>query len=116
VSSRKQDLCDAVAAEVEAATGRRALGLACHVGDWDANRMGSVAGARQRAFPGPVPQRDGRRRRTLCPRLQGQDRRRDAHASRRGPDEIVGPVLYLASNASSYVTGDDISGSGGMQK
>jgi len=36
VSSRKQELCDEVAAEVEAATGRRALPLACHVGDWDA--------------------------------------------------------------------------------
>ena len=32
------------------------------------------------------------------------------------PAEIVGPVLYLASDASSYVTGDDISVSGGMQK
>ena len=31
-------------------------------------------------------------------------------------DEIVGPVLYLASDASSYVTGDEISVSGGMQK
>jgi NAD(P)-dependent dehydrogenase (short-subunit alcohol dehydrogenase family) len=32
------------------------------------------------------------------------------------PDEIVGPVVYLASDASSYVTGDDISVSGGMMK
>lgn len=32
------------------------------------------------------------------------------------PAEIVGPVLYLASDASSYVTGDDISVSGGMHK
>ena len=32
------------------------------------------------------------------------------------PGEIVGPVLYLASEASSFVTGDDISVSGGMQK
>ena len=32
------------------------------------------------------------------------------------PGEIVGPVFYLASDASSYVTGDDISVSGGMQK
>jgi NAD(P)-dependent dehydrogenase (short-subunit alcohol dehydrogenase family) len=32
------------------------------------------------------------------------------------PSEIVGPVLYLASDASSFVTGDDISVSGGMQK
>jgi gluconate 5-dehydrogenase len=32
------------------------------------------------------------------------------------PSEIVGPVLYLASDASSFVTGDDISVSGGMMK
>ena len=31
-------------------------------------------------------------------------------------DEIVGPVLYLACDASSFVTGDDISVSGGMMK
>jgi len=30
--------------------------------------------------------------------------------------EIVGPVVYLASDASSFVTGDDISVSGGMMK
>jgi len=36
VSSRKQELCDEVAAEITASTGRRALGLACHVGEWDA--------------------------------------------------------------------------------
>src|SRR5947209_8073179 len=36
VSSRKQDLCDQVARDVEAATGSRALPLACHAGDWDA--------------------------------------------------------------------------------
>lgn len=30
--------------------------------------------------------------------------------------EIIGPVLYLASDASSYVTGDEISVSGGMSK
>ena len=32
------------------------------------------------------------------------------------PQEIVGPILYLASDASTFVTGDDISVSGGMQK
>ena len=32
------------------------------------------------------------------------------------PHEIVGPVVYLASDASSFVTGDDISVSGGMMK
>ena len=32
------------------------------------------------------------------------------------PSEIVGPVLYLASDASSFVTADDLSVSGGMMK
>ena len=36
VSSRKQDLCEAVAAEIGAATSQPTLGLACHVGQWDA--------------------------------------------------------------------------------
>ena len=35
VSSRKQDLCDAVAAEIAASTGADVLALACHVGEWD---------------------------------------------------------------------------------
>jgi len=35
VTSRKLDACEAVAAEVKAQTGRRALALACHVGHWD---------------------------------------------------------------------------------
>lgn len=32
------------------------------------------------------------------------------------PAEIVGPIVYLSSDASSFVTGDDISVSGGMHK
>jgi NAD(P)-dependent dehydrogenase (short-subunit alcohol dehydrogenase family) len=36
VSSRKQDLCDQVAAELTERTGAEVLPLACHVGDWDA--------------------------------------------------------------------------------
>jgi NAD(P)-dependent dehydrogenase (short-subunit alcohol dehydrogenase family) len=36
VSSRKQDLCDTAAKEIAASTGRETLGLACHVGEWDA--------------------------------------------------------------------------------
>ena len=32
------------------------------------------------------------------------------------PQEIVGPVCYLVSDASSFVTGDDLSVSGGMMK
>jgi NAD(P)-dependent dehydrogenase (short-subunit alcohol dehydrogenase family) len=35
VASRKLDNCQAAAAEITAATGRRALPLACHVGHWD---------------------------------------------------------------------------------
>jgi gluconate 5-dehydrogenase len=36
VSSRKQELCDRVAAEVAAATGTEVFARACHVGEWDA--------------------------------------------------------------------------------
>ncbi len=36
IVSRKQDACDAMAAEVHAETGRDALAYACHVGQWDA--------------------------------------------------------------------------------
>ena len=35
IASRKLDACEAVAAEVGAATGRRAEAVACHVGHWD---------------------------------------------------------------------------------
>ena len=35
VTSRKLEACQAVAADVTAATGRRALALACNVGRWE---------------------------------------------------------------------------------
>lgn len=35
VASRKLDACERAASEITAATGRRALGVACHVGQWD---------------------------------------------------------------------------------
>jgi NAD(P)-dependent dehydrogenase (short-subunit alcohol dehydrogenase family) len=35
IASRKLDACERAAAEVEASTGRRAVGVACHVGHWD---------------------------------------------------------------------------------
>ncbi|MFF2846276.1 SDR family NAD(P)-dependent oxidoreductase [Streptomyces sp. NPDC058001] len=35
IASRKADACEAAAAEVASSTGRRAVGLACHVGHWD---------------------------------------------------------------------------------
>jgi NAD(P)-dependent dehydrogenase (short-subunit alcohol dehydrogenase family) len=35
ISSRKADLCNDVAAEIQNATGSKAIGVACHVGDWE---------------------------------------------------------------------------------
>jgi NAD(P)-dependent dehydrogenase (short-subunit alcohol dehydrogenase family) len=35
IASRKFDACETAAREVEAATGRRAVPVACHVGNWD---------------------------------------------------------------------------------
>src|SRR5947207_12987482 len=35
IASRKQDACDVTADEIRRATGRRALGRACHVGRWN---------------------------------------------------------------------------------
>jgi NAD(P)-dependent dehydrogenase (short-subunit alcohol dehydrogenase family) len=40
VASRKDDACTAVADEITASTGRKALGVACHVGKWaDCDRL-----------------------------------------------------------------------------
>jgi NAD(P)-dependent dehydrogenase (short-subunit alcohol dehydrogenase family) len=36
VASRKQDACEATAAEIKDKTGADVIGLACHVGNWDA--------------------------------------------------------------------------------
>jgi NAD(P)-dependent dehydrogenase (short-subunit alcohol dehydrogenase family) len=218
VSSRKQDLCETVANEVVAATGSRALALACHVGDWDAipafvetahNEFGRIdvlvnnAGITPSRL-GPSEMDLGVWRKIFNVNVEGPLRMaqcvapimRDqgggsivniasmaaysggplvcaygaskaalvnltksmaqefaswnvrvnalspgpfhsemvAGAERNAPGfkemiaagtlqqrvadpaEIVGPVLYLASDASSFVTGDDISVSGGMQK
>ncbi|MFD6858657.1 SDR family NAD(P)-dependent oxidoreductase [Rhodococcus sp. NPDC060090] len=35
IASRKIDACELAAKEIEASTGRRALAVACHVGQWD---------------------------------------------------------------------------------
>ena len=44
VASRKQESCDAAAAEIAAASGRRAVGVACHVGNWgDCDRLVETA-------------------------------------------------------------------------
>src|SRR4051812_35549524 len=40
VASRKADACERAAAEIAAATGRRAVGVDCHVGQWaDCDRL-----------------------------------------------------------------------------
>jgi NAD(P)-dependent dehydrogenase (short-subunit alcohol dehydrogenase family) len=43
IASRKLDACEKLAAEVEAATGRKALAVACHVGEWE--QVGALADA-----------------------------------------------------------------------
>jgi NAD(P)-dependent dehydrogenase (short-subunit alcohol dehydrogenase family) len=40
IASRKGEACEAAAADIAEATGRRALGIACHVGNWaDCDRL-----------------------------------------------------------------------------
>jgi NAD(P)-dependent dehydrogenase (short-subunit alcohol dehydrogenase family) len=218
VSSRKQDRCDEVAAQIRGAGGK-AVGIACHVGDWDAipefvdavvdqygridvlfNNAGinppvedvndvsvelwrkvfnvNVEGAlRMSQCVAPI-MRDGGggsivnvgsmegycpsharsvvygaskaalrnltvsmanawspwavRVNLLCPGPFATEMLLDAERAFPGSldllagmnpqhrvaelSEIVGPALYLASDASSFVTGDDIAVSGGMRK
>jgi NAD(P)-dependent dehydrogenase (short-subunit alcohol dehydrogenase family) len=218
VSSRKQDLCEQVASEISASTGNKAVGLACHVGEWDAigpfvtevaERLGRIdvlvnnAGINPTNLPvaeltkeywhkmlavnldGPVRMsglvapimRDGHggsivniasmaafnagagqaaygaskaalvnvtrtmasewaswnvRVNVICPgpikseMTEGAertmpgfyDRASAATLQKRTAEthEIVGPVLYFASDASSFVTGESHSVSGGMQR
>jgi len=218
ITSRKQDRCNSVAAEIEEATGGTVIGVACHAGDWDAVpafieqvvaaygridvlvnnaginptfqsvstveldlwrkifsvnlegalRMGqcvapvmrdggggsivnvgsmegyastpiSVAyGASKAALrhltvsmanewapwgvrvnlliPGPfatemITSFEEQQPGTLAMLAEANSQKRVADVS-----EIVGPVLYLASKASSFVSGDDITVSGGMRK
>jgi NAD(P)-dependent dehydrogenase (short-subunit alcohol dehydrogenase family) len=218
VSSRKQELCEKVASEIEAETGAATLGLACHVGDWDAiptfvnavkERFGHIdvlvnnaaitptrltvseitrdvwqkifsvnveGPLRMAQCVAPVMREHGGgsivniasmaaysggpgvcaygaskaalvnltksmaqewvswniRVNVLSPgpflseMVEGAERNApgfkdmiaagDLMQRIADPYEIVGPVLYLSSDASSFVTGDDISVSGGMQK
>jgi NAD(P)-dependent dehydrogenase (short-subunit alcohol dehydrogenase family) len=218
VSSRKQELCDQVAGEIEAATGATTFARACHVGDWDTiprfvdavyERFGRIDVLVNNAgiSPARIPVADMTIdfwRKVFAVNLEGPLRTsqliaplmRDngggsivniasmgaysggsavcAYSASKAalvnltksmaqewvtwnvrvnvlspgpflsemveggarsapgfkeliangtlmrriadPSEIVGPVVYLASEASSFVTGDDISVSGGMAK
>jgi NAD(P)-dependent dehydrogenase (short-subunit alcohol dehydrogenase family) len=218
ISSRKADLCGDVAAAIQTATGSRAVGMACHVGDWEAvpefveqvvdtlgridvlvNNAGinpalqnvgtvdlklwrkifnvnvegalrmsqcvapvmrdggggsiinigtmeayaatpiSIAyGASKAALrhltvsmanewaawgirvnllsPGPfetdmITVAEGHQPGTLAMLADMTAQKRVANVN-----EIIGPALYLASNASSFVTGDDLTANGGMRK
>jgi NAD(P)-dependent dehydrogenase (short-subunit alcohol dehydrogenase family) len=218
VSSRKQELCDKVAKEIQQATGADVLPLACHVGDWEGipafveqvvARFGRIDVLVNNAGINPAPVTVGEMtleywRKVFSVNLEGPLRmsQQVAPVMREGgggsiihigtmaayspgpnicaygaskaglrnltramamewaewkvrvnilspgpftsemlegaaklrpgylemvaagtlqkrvadPAEIVGPVLYLASDASSFVTADDISVSGGMMK
>jgi NAD(P)-dependent dehydrogenase (short-subunit alcohol dehydrogenase family) len=48
IASRKLDACETLAREVETSTGRNALSVACHVGDWD--QVGQLAEAAYARF------------------------------------------------------------------
>lgn len=218
VNSRKQDLCDSVAAEIATSTGADVMGLACHVGEWDAvpafvdavyARFGRIDALVNNAGINPARislvdttlefwrkifsvNLEGPLRMSQCvaPIMRDQGGGSivnigtmaaysgggtiNAYAASKGalvnltksmamewapwkirvnalspgpfrsemmeggartapgflelvangtlqkrvadPREIVGPVVYLVSDASSFVTGDDLSVSGGMQK
>lgn len=218
ISSRNQDRCDEVAREIGDATGGSAIGLACHVGDWDAvpafidkvlNAYGRIDVLVNNAGINPAQQTVGtvqldlwrkifnvnlegalRMSQCVAPVMRDGDggsivnigtmeayastpisvaygaskaalrhltvamanewakwkirvnilspgpfatemitgfeaqypgvltMLADMTAQKRVADvhEIVGPALYLASDASSFVTGDDLTANGGMRK
>jgi enoyl-[acyl-carrier-protein] reductase (NADH) len=106
IASRKLEACEEVAREVEQ-LGPRALPVAAHVGQWEDNdfapkvRVNCIA-------PGP-----------FLTDVSTVWRENETYEQSLGlkrfgrPEEIVGTALYLASDASSYVTGQVIRVDGG---
>jgi NAD(P)-dependent dehydrogenase (short-subunit alcohol dehydrogenase family) len=93
VSSRKQELCDTVAIEIEKETGGRVFPLACHVGEWD-------------AIPGFVE------------RVQRELGRIDVLVNNAGitPSRLTVSTMELGVWRKIFNVGDDLSVSGGMRK
>ena len=81
-----------------------------------AQEWAPCTGSESTCFAWSVHDRDDGRGRAYGARLQRPVTDGTLMKRIADPDEIVGPVLYLASDASSFVTGDDMSVSGGMHK
>src|ERR1043166_1585803 len=118
IASRKREACESVAREVQA-LGRRALAVAAHVGQWEDNdRLAEVAYAQfgrvdilvNNAGMSPLAPSLAETNEALFDKAFEQS----LGLKRFGqPNEIVGTALYLASDASSYVTGQVIRVDGG---
>jgi NAD(P)-dependent dehydrogenase (short-subunit alcohol dehydrogenase family) len=114
IASRKLAVCEEAADEVRRVTGRRALPVACHVGDWHQverlvettyREFGRIDILVNNAGMSPVYDRSAfkERARTDIPLGRGGE-----------ADEIVGAALYFALNASSFTTGAILGVHGGV--
>ena len=90
-------------------------GRAAHPHQGDGRGVGAPRRAGERPGAGPVHDRHDARRRQLPGFVEGA---RNATLQRRiaAPEEIVGSALYLASDASAFVTGEDLVVAGGYRK
>src|SRR5205085_1021019 len=117
ITSRKQDVLDATAAELRAATKRDVLAIAADVRDPDAlvkvvdamtkNLSVEWAGAGVRVVsiaPGPIAETEGMKR--LAPGEAQKQAKKAVPLGRFGTiDEIAAAAVYLRSAAAAYITG-----------